>query len=265
MSSPSLPLLFSVAQSHPPSCRQTRSARNGALGARLRHNPPVSNSWPVLSSEVRACARRITGGASTTYVVPKLGFHLPEGRTKAALYGDQSPVSACRRGSTAPEASDLTAPHSVPPNTPHTKLRADRRRRGCRAGVSWLHDRHETVGNAWHASPIQSRASSNASIRICVRLCDSWPGRRHASALSRRRSRLVTFSPQVASDVGRCLRSLLLGEPAGRINRRSVPRLPRVCWSPGLAHRARVFGPRRIRRDAAPPRFSGIHGFGAAK
>ena len=41
---------------------------------------------------------------------------------------------ARRRGSTSPEPSDLTAPHSVPPNTPHPILRADRRRRGRRAG-----------------------------------------------------------------------------------------------------------------------------------
>lgn len=62
----------------------------------------------MLSSEFRACARRIIGGASTTQVVPKVGFHLPEGRTKAALHGDQSPVLARRGGSTAPEPSDLT-------------------------------------------------------------------------------------------------------------------------------------------------------------
>ena len=172
----------------------------------------------MLSSEVRACARRITGGASTTYVVPKLGFHLPEGRTKAALYGDQSPVSACRRGSTAPEASDLTAPHSVPPKTPHTMLRADRRRRGCRAGVSWPHDRHETIRSARHAWLIQIRALSIASIRICVRWCASWPGRRHASALSKTRLRHVTITSQVVTDESRCLRSLLVREPAGRID-----------------------------------------------
>jgi hypothetical protein len=50
-------------------------------------------------------------------------------------------------------------------------------------------------------------------------LCASWPGRRHASALSRRRSCHVTITSQVATDESRCLRSLLLGEPAGRIDR----------------------------------------------
>jgi len=153
-------------------------------------------------------------------VAPKLGFHLPGLRANAALHEDQLLVSAGRRGSTTPEPPDSIAPHSVPPNTPHTRLRADhrRRRRGRRAGVSWPHDRHETARSARHASLIQIRALSIASIRICVRWCASWPDRRHASALSRRRSRHVTITSQVATDESRCLRSLLLREPAGRID-----------------------------------------------
>ena len=153
-----------------------------------------------------------------THVARKAGFRLPGFRASAASDEDHS-LSPLRSSShTTPEPLDSTRPHPVPPRVPQEVLRRSRRRER-HAGVSCPHVHHETARNAQHACLMPRRALSIASIRICVRWCDSWPGRRHASALSRTRSRHVTITSQVATDEGRSLRSLLLREPAGRIDR----------------------------------------------
>jgi len=220
VSSLSLPHLFSAARPQPPSCRQTRSARNGAPRARPR-------TVPRNVTRSRFCRPRFACAAPRSSSVP--AARLRSRRNSAFIFRGSAPTRRstktthpCRRAAEVPRLLSRPtpfAPHSVPPNTPHTRFRADHRRRARRAGVSWPHDRHETARNARHASLIQIRALSIASIGICVRLCGSSPGRRHASALNRTRFRHATITSQVATDERRSLRPLLLREPAGRVDR----------------------------------------------
>jgi hypothetical protein len=148
----------------------------------------------------------------------ELGYRLPGVRASAspAEVHSRSPVRSSSH--ITPEPPDSTRPHPVPPRVPYEVLRRSRRRER-HAGVSCPHVHHETARNAQHACLMPRRALSIVLMRTCVLWYAFWRAKQHANALRGRWPHEVLVAPQGTGDESRSLRSLLLREPAGRIDR----------------------------------------------